>query len=72
MSTKAIERAENYKSMMNLWAWKDFIEIVKDDRQKALEQGIVSSSIEGVQINRGKVIEIDSLLSELDSIVNTR
>lgn len=70
--SKAIERAESYKSMMNTWAFKDFEQFLKDERQKALEIGIAASSIEGVQLNRGKVLEIDSILSELDSIVGAK
>jgi len=67
---KAIERAESYKSMMNTWAWKDFEQnVLKEHRQQALEVAISSSTIEGVQINRGKVLEIDSIFSDLDSII---
>lgn len=73
MNAKAVERAEAYKSMMNMWAFKDFIEnVLKHDRQTALETAIVSSSIEQVQINRGKVLEIDAILSELDSILEAK
>lgn len=73
MSTKAIERAESYRAMMNLWSWKDFEQnVLKEHRQQALEVAISSSTIEGVQINRGKVLEVDSIFSELDSIVETR
>lgn len=73
MNTKAIERAESYRSMMNMWAWKDFQDnVLKDHRQQALEVAITSSAIEGVQLNRGKVLEIDSIFSELDSIVNAK
>jgi|WetSurMetagenome_2_1015567.scaffolds.fasta_scaffold662027_3 hypothetical protein len=73
MSTKAIERAESYRSMMNTWAFKDFQEnILKEHRQQALEVAISASTIEGVQINRGKVLEIDSILSELDSILEAK
>lgn len=69
IDTKSIERAESYKSMMNMWAWKDFMESLKFDRQTALEQAVVASKIEDVNVFRGKVMQLDSIFSELDSIV---
>ncbi len=72
MNTKAIERAESYRSMFNMWAWKDFTEILRNERQTALEQAVVASKIEDVNVYRGIVRCIDSLMSELDSIVNAQ
>lgn len=69
---KAIERSESYKAMMNTWAFKDFVEIMGHERQTALEQAVVASKIEDVNVYRGIVKCIDSLLSELDSIVSKR
>jgi len=58
--------------MMNTWAWKDFEEILKNERQTALEQAVVASKIEDVNTYRGVVKCIDSIMSEVDSIVNAR
>lgn len=69
---KAIERANSYRTMMGSWAWKDFEEILKTERQTALEQAVVASRIEDVNIYRGVVKCIDSINSEIDSITRMK
>lgn len=69
---KAIERANSYRDMMNSWAWKDFEEIMKSERQAALERGISASDLKDVQINRGFVQCVDSLQSEIESILRAK
>lgn len=71
-STKSIERADSYRAMMGSWAWKDFEDILRNERQVALEQAVVSSKIEDVNIYRGVVKCIDSITSELDSITRIK
>lgn len=66
---KAIERANSYRDMMRSWAWKDFEELMKGERQSALERGISASDLKDVQLNRGFVQCIDSLQAELESIL---
>lgn len=74
MTTEAqkIERANLYRTMMESWAWKDFMEIVNHERQNALEQAIIAPKTEDVLMFRGFVKCIDSILSEIDSAVNGR
>jgi hypothetical protein len=69
---KAIERANSYRDMMRSWAWKDFEEIMKSERQSALEAAIVSSDIKDVQEKRGFVRCIDSLFSELETVLRAQ
>lgn len=71
-AAKAIERANSYRDMMRSWAWKDFEEILKNERQTALEQAVVCSDIKDVQMYRGIVKCIDSINSELESILRDR
>ena len=68
--TKAIERANAYRQMMDLWAWKDFLNFIREVRQSSLESAIEMKDISEIQIARGKVKCIDEIFGELDYILN--
>lgn len=66
---KAIERANSYRQMMESWAWKDFSEVARERRSAALEKALNAVSMDEVQQARGAVRFHDSLMSELDFIL---
>lgn len=71
---RAIERANSYREMMDLWAWKDFQSILKQHRSSAI-QSITSfdaSSANLCQVGeiRGALKELDQIEFELSSILN--
>lgn len=66
---KAIERANSYRQMMELWAWKDFFKFIEDLRREALESAIEKDSIKDVQVQRGIVKAVDKIQSEIDYIL---
>lgn len=69
---KEIERANSYRQMMTNWAWKDFEKELETIRQDALEMAIVSTNLENVYIQRGIVKCIDSIKSNVGSILDER
>lgn len=66
---KAIERANSYRQMMDLWAWKDFERFLDETRQSALEKGIKTKDSDERNDLRGIVLCIDSIKSELGYIL---
>ncbi len=62
----AIEKANSYRMMMELWAWKDFQKFLNDERSLALESLLMKES----DIDRGRVRQIDSIKAQLAYIVS--
>lgn len=67
---KEIERANSYRDMMNLWAFKDLYSEIEEIRKVSLESAISSATIESVYEARGKVKGIDQLLSTIEHITS--
>lgn len=70
MTSINIEKANSYRMMFESWPWKDFEAFLDAERMSALELGINSSDIKDVQLNRGKVQQIDSIKSHLGYVIN--
>lgn len=66
---KAVERANSYRQMMELWAWKELELFLENERKSALELAIVSEDLKDIQVNRGKVQQLDSIKSHLGYIL---
>lgn len=66
---QAIEKANSYRDMLKLWAWKDLYMTIQEIRKSALEQAVFSNEIENVQVQRGKVKAIDEILGSIDFIL---
>lgn len=69
-TAKAIERANSYRQMMDLWAWKDFEKYLDETRQNALETGIRTKDNDERNNLRGIVLCVDSIKSELGYILD--
>lgn len=69
---KDIERANSYRQMMSIWAWKDFEKELETIRQDALEMAIISTDLQQVYIQRGIVKCIDSIKASVGSILEER
>ncbi len=67
---KEQERSISYKQMMELWAWKDFQLFLDSERQMALELAINSEDLKDIQLNRGKVKQLDSISAHLGFTIN--
>lgn len=67
---QSIEKANAYRQMMESWAWKDFEKNILDaKRLDALEAGISSSTMDAVQMERGKVKCVDAIKADLHFIL---
>ena len=67
---KSIERANSYRQMMDSWAWKDFeANILNAKRIDALEKAIFSTTMEDVQLERGKVKCVDAIKADIGYIL---
>lgn len=72
---KAIERANAYRDMMNMWAWKDLMVIFEGIKNQAfnvvdntsIEELTVSKIAEAKGIRKG----LDALISEINMILGT-
>jgi hypothetical protein len=64
------ERGSAYRDMVGTWAWRDFMNILNDIRASSLENAIISSNMENIQVERGKVQCIDTIKNEVDYILN--
>ena len=66
---KAIERANSYRQMMDLWAWKDLQSFLESTRTAALESAVISDEIKDIQMWRGYVKCLDSINSHIGYIL---
>ena len=66
---KKIERANSYREMMGTWAWKDFVQVLKELRQSNLEAVIFVDSVEAIQLARGQVKSVDTILANVGYIL---
>jgi hypothetical protein len=68
---KRIERSNAYRQMMDLWAWKDFqLNVLDETRREALEAAIISEELKDIQVQRGIVKGVDSIMAQVDFIVD--
>ena len=63
------QKAVSYQQMMDMWAWKDFSVFLEEERKSALELAVDSDDIKNVQLNRGKVKQLDAISSHVSSIL---
>lgn len=63
-------KANLYREMMRSEAWQDFDLFLMNERTTALELGINSSDIKDVQLNRGKVQQIDAIKNHMGYVIN--
>lgn len=61
----AIERANAYRQMFEMWAWKDFKGILDELRKDALNSAIYASNMDEIHGQRGAVKILDRIESEL-------
>lgn len=61
----AIERANSYRDMMKMWAWKDLQNFLDDARITALNHAVASDEIKDIQVQRGIVRAIDAIYSHI-------
>ena len=70
---KAIERANAYRQMCQMWAWKDLMKIVEDVKEETVsrEDSYATKDLSLVLIaeDRGIRRGLNRLLSEVDSIL---
>lgn len=71
---KEIERANAYRDMMNMWAWKDFMRVLENQREAIINDFVSSldSEVLYVGILKGKMQQIDSIKLEVGYIVRER
>lgn len=67
-----IQKASSYRDMMNMWAWSDFQSFLMRERESALEFGINADDQKEVQMNRGKVRQLDAIQAELGFILGAK
>ena len=69
LNKREIERANAYRQMMEMWAWKDFQAFLDEERNSALESAIVLNDISQIQVQRGKVQSLDAIKGQLSYIL---
>lgn len=71
---KSVERANSYRDMMGLWAWKDFESILDWYEDQSFKDLKVLSSSSGYEFEVGKLIGrmkvIDDLRDEVNRIIS--
>lgn len=65
------EKKNSYIDMVRFDAWRDFEMFLDNERSTALELGINSSDIKDVQVNRGKVQQIDAIKAHIGYILES-
>lgn len=68
----SIEKANAYRQMMELWAWKDYQRFLDEMRKSALEMAINSEDLKDIQVQRGIVRACDSITAELGYVLGAR
>ena len=73
---KAIERANSYREMMQMWAWKDFVKLAESQKESYGNIiDVVSFEIDNAPMimaeSRGARKAIGQLLNSVDFIVST-
>lgn len=68
--SKAIEKANSYRQMMEFWAWKDFELFLQEQRRTALEMAVNSDELKDIQVQRGIVKCLNAIENHLGYILS--
>lgn len=71
---KAIERANAYREMMGMWAWKDFWSLCETQQQNALNEFKAMDNPTFFQVGetKGRMAAIDKIEHEIAYILNAQ
>lgn len=67
---EAIQKANSYLQMFELWAWQDFSLFLESERKSALESAVNSDELKDIQKWRGYVKCLDSIQGHLGYITS--